>query len=219
MRIAAACLLTACAVSPDGLDETTTPTPRGATIFDRLHDDAGPVPGLDGFSFVQTADDTRCGGIAVTLVRADDAVVSPNERAFVTMLEVRYPGGLDFSQPDREATMKRFDGWLRDVKQHSQAALEGYEQQLAAAHDDGTAVSALARTAQVPRHFASLLVRAEIPVDVRSGEHVDDKRAAFCDALATAAVPLLDKADEAASTCAERAATVAPGWWSSVCVR
>lgn len=217
MRILVCCMLAGCGLTAE--DETTLPVPRAPTIFDRLHDEAGPVPGLDGFSFAHAADDTRCGGVAVSIVRARGAVVSPVDRAFVAVLDAQFPTDLDFSQPpQREAAMKRFDGWLRETKDRSQEALASYEQQLRAARDDGAAAAALARMVQIPRQFASLLARAQMPVDVRTGEHADDKRAAFCDALATAAVPILDKADEAASTCATRSVKAAPGWWSSVCV-
>jgi hypothetical protein len=213
-------LLAACASSPEGPDATpTTPKPRSAvTIFDRLHDGAGPVAGLAGFSIVHVPDATRCGGIATTLVRANDGPVATTDQALVAFLEMQFVADLDFSAPTRAQSKDRFEAWLADMTQRADAALDVYRDQLGSSGSDSTKVVGLARTAQIRRHFASTLVRSEIPADVRTGEHVDDKTGAYCDAIAAAALPLLDKADEAATACAEVATKLAPGWWSSVCV-
>lgn len=206
-------LLAACASSPESQDATpTTPQPRSeVTIFDRLHDGAGPVAGLDGFSIVHVPDPTRCGGISTTLVRASDAQVAPGDQALVAFLEMQFVAGLDFDEPTRAQSKSRFDAWLTDMTQHADAALRVYSDE--SSGSDNTKIVRLARKAQIQRHFASTLARAEIPADVRAG---DDKTAAYCDALAMAALPLVDKADEAATRCAEVATK--PGWWSSVCV-
>jgi hypothetical protein len=213
-------LLVACASSSEGPDAiATTPQPRsGATIFDRLHDATGQLAGLAGFSIVQVADATRCGGIATTLVRASDASVAPADQPLVAFLETGFAAGLDFNEPTRAQSIQRFDAWLDDMKQRAHAALDVYTEQVASSPGDSASIVELARTVQIQRHFASTLLRSEIPVDVRTGDHVEDKIAAYCGALTNAAVPLLDKADAAATTCAEVATRLAPGWWSSVCV-
>lgn len=213
-------LLAACASSSEGPDGTpATPQPRPAvTIFERLHDGDGPVAGLAGLSIVHVPDATRCGGIATTLVRASDVRVAPTDQALVAFLETSFAGGLDFSEPTRVQSKDRFAAWLADTTQRAQVALGVYTEQLESGPSDSTKIVALARTIQIQRHFASTLVRAEISADVRTGDHVDDKIAAYCGALAAAALPLLDKADAAATTCAEVATKVAPDWWSSVCM-
>lgn len=221
MRNLTACLLlAACASAPEGPDAaTTTPQPRPAvTIFDRLHDGAGPVPGLAGFAIVHAPDATRCGGIATELVRGSDVHVAPSDQPLVAFLEMQFVAGLDFNEPTRAESKHRFEVWLADMSQRAEAALGVYTEQLEPSATDNTRVIRLARTTQIRRHFASTLARAEIPADVRTGEHVADKTAAYCDALAATALPLVDKADEAATTCAEVATKLAPGWWSSVCV-
>ena len=212
-------LLAACASSSEGPDGTTTTSqPRPAvTIFERLHDGDGPVAGLAELSIVHAPDATRCGGIATTLVRASDVRVAPTDQALVAFLETRFAGGLDFSEPTRVQSQDRFGGWLSDMTKRANAALAIYTEQLDSVPSDSTKIVALARTIQIQRHFASTLVRAEIPADVRTGDHVEDKIAAYCGALAAAALPLLDKADAAATTCAEVATKVAPDWGSSVC--
>jgi hypothetical protein len=71
--------------------------------------------------------------------------------------------------------------------------------------------------AQLYRHAAGLFVHAEIPVDVRTGDAAADKIAAYCHMMSEIAVPLLARADEAATQCAEHARKLDPGWWMSVC--
>ena len=60
-------------------------------------------------------------------------------------------------------------------------------------------------------------MRAEIPVDMRSGEHAADKQGAFCDNLAEVAQPLLAHADDQVKDCARRAEKLSAGWWTHVC--
>jgi hypothetical protein len=133
------------------------------------------------------------------------------------------PDGADATTPteprsavtifDRAQSKNRFEAWLADIANARTRRCVSTSSN----HPQATTPRS-SRIAQIRRHFASTLARAEIPADVRTGEHVSDKTAAYCDGLATAALPLLAKADEAAITCAEVATKLAPGWWSSVCV-
>lgn len=204
-------LVTGCIT--DGGDDLANPTTVAKlTIFDRLGDDAGPIPGLDGFSIERTADATRCGGVAVRVVRAPGAVVPAGDEAFVRMLESPAPTGLDFAT-SKEAALNAFKHWFDDTQRTAQDAVRRYSTLLAGS----TPLTAVARIIQVERFMASSLARMEIPADIRAGDHADDKRAAFCDQLGTAAEPLVAKADEAVRTCVEKSANAAAGWWSTVC--
>jgi hypothetical protein len=72
--------------------------------------------------------------------------------------------------------------------------------------------------AQIPARFASVVARAPIPADVRTGDLKDEKIAAYCDALAKAVEPLVAKADEALNACVDRLLTPhADGWWNAYC--
>ncbi len=209
-------LLTGCVT--DGMDTAADPTTIAkVTIFDRLGDEAGPIAGLPGFSVERTPDPARCGGVAVRIVRAPDAVVSPADESFVRMLELQAPTGLDYGDtPTKETSLNTMKHWFDQLQATAQDAAHGYTAQLAGASPE-TALVALARSAQVYRFMASPIVRFDIPLDMRDGDMAADKQAAFCDALATAAEPLVARADDAVRTCVEKSANVAPGWWSTVC--
>ena len=208
-------LLTACSSVAKAPDATTTPAPAAPSIFDRLHDTAGRVPGLDGYSLARVPDATRCGGIAVTVVHAANVRVAPADQPLAAFFDTPPITGLDFGDAAKDQSRQRFDTWLADAGRRAEAARAAYE----GASSDATIVISAARDAQVLRHFASMLLRAEIPADVRAGEHADDKIAAYCGALTNAATPLLAKADEAVARCAEHVTRVGSGWWSSVCIR
>jgi hypothetical protein len=201
----------------DGADAPADPTTIAkATIFDRLGDEAGPIAGLPGFSIERRDAPGHCGGIAVRVVRAPDAMVAPADELFVRMLEIRTPSGLDFRPILKEKSLNEVKHWFDILIETAQEATRGYTTELRGA--TGTAVpAAIARSVQVNRLMASVLVRFEIPANLREGDDAADTEAAFCDALAKAAEPLLAKADEAARVCVEKSANLAPGWWSTVC--
>jgi hypothetical protein len=146
------------------------------------------------------------------------AVDAP-DRPLADFLSIEYPLGLDFGDATRQASLDRFNGWLTDAKRRGETAVSAYTAQLAAATDLGAQAAAAARLVQVSRVFAGLLMRAEIPVDVRSGEFADDKQAAFCDKLVEVARPLLARAGEQVTECARRAEKLPAGWWTPVCAR
>jgi len=224
MRILLICgLLGGCATTGfDGPDATeTTPPPAPAPATEQsdgfgLHDMAGPIAGMAGFSIERSADATRCGGLAVRIVRDASVAVAPDDQPLADLLSTQYPLGLDFGDATRQQSLRAFDSWFRDAKMRGDAARAAYAPKLEAP-DPGMRVVAAARVVQVTRYFAGLLIRAEIPIDMRSSEYSDDKRDAFCDALAEAAKPLLASADETATKCAKVAEGLPAGWWSAVC--
>lgn len=202
----------------DGADAPADPTTIAkTTIFDRLGDEAGPIAGLPGFSIERTADPTHCGGVAVRIVRAPDAVVPPGDEKLVRMFEMRAPTGLDYHEPAlKEKSLNTMKHWFDALLSTAQDAAQGYQAQLPGS-TGATAGVAIARSVQVYRFLASPIVRLEIPVDMRDGDLADEKQAAFCDALSKAAEPLVAKADEAVRVCVEKSATLGSGWWTTVC--
>jgi hypothetical protein len=213
----AVALLTGCIT--DGADDAVVgpSTLAKPTIFDRLGDTAGPIPGLAGFTIERTPDAAYCGGVAVRIVRAPAATVAAADEAFVRMLELPSPTGLEFETVDKKQhSLNSFKHWFETLRTTAEDAIRGYRTQLRG--DTGAAaIAAVARVVQVQRWMASALVRMEMPLDVREGEHATDTQAAFCDQLATAAEPLLARADDAVRSCVEKSAAFASGWWSAVC--
>ncbi len=175
-------LLTACAgVGSDMVDaETTTPTPYASGT---------------GFTVERTPDATRCGGVAVRVVRDAGVPMATADRPLAEFLAVTYPLGLDFGDATREASLNTFNRWLIAAQHRAQTAVDAYSAQLTTATEPGAQAAATARLVQVSRWFADLLVHAEIPIDMRHGEFAEDQRHAFCDKLAKAAEPLLARAD------------------------
>jgi hypothetical protein len=213
--ILAVSLLSACAVT-DGdspADPGTVPKP---TIYDRLGDLAGPIPGLPGFSVERTADANRCGGVHVRIVKAPDAAVPAGDEELVRMFEVPPPATADFGEPHKEQAMNDFKHWFDALQEHAKAASVAYGERAKDAAPE-TATKGLARSVQTMRFMASAIVRTEIPVDVRTGDNVADKIGAYCDALEQAAQPLVARADATAKSCADRGASLTTGWWTTVC--
>lgn len=113
------------------------------------------------------------------------------------------PRGLDFGDASRQTSMGAFEAWITDIKTRGEQATGHYQRQLAATTDPHEQAAAVARLVQIPRFIAGLLMRAEIPTDMRSGELALEKQDAFCDQLAQVSEPLLARADGAAETCAK----------------
>jgi hypothetical protein len=196
------------------------PAPPAKPLYERLRDADGKVAGLAGFSIKRKADAKHCGGIAIVTTRSKKVAKADAPLAAVYKLE--FPRGLSFD-PDpkhakkREASMKKFQAFLEELNTVAGDARKHYEQQLT--DGDPTAkVAAAARIAQVMLRTASLIGRAEIPADVRTGEFADDKVKAFCDLLVQTAEPLQARGEEAMAICAEKSKDIAAGWWNDVCV-
>ena len=214
-----------CGTTSDTIDPTATTTPAPPPAQPRLdadsfglHDTPGPIAGLPGFTFTRTLDATHCGGIALAVTRDSNVAIAPGDQPLVDVLAMTFPTDLDFSDGHREQARTTFDHWLTDTSQRAEAAVAAFTQQSSQATDPTVKVEANARVVQTLRYFAGLLLRAQMPIDVRTGDNADDKRDAFCDAVATAADPLLEKASKVALVCANAGKTAQSGWWTSVCV-
>jgi len=223
MRFLLPLLLVACA------DHDTTPQPvtataptieesvEGMTLFQRLRDDAGPIAGLPGVSVAWTVDATHCGGVAVEAHRDPAAKIS--EEPILDILTIKFPTGLDFrvdNKAIKDASLAKFDAWVDRTMKAGKAARSTYEERVQTLKGRDKIVAA-ARLVQLQRYIASVFVRAEIPVDVRSGEFADEKTTAFCDRLAEVAEPIVILAEGSAKACQQIAAGHPPGWWTPVC--
>lgn len=207
--------LAACAVSsPDLIDAVDPPPPSAEVpsgVFAQLHDEGPEVPGFPAVERTQRADVTRCGG-AASEVRITGFILAA-EQPLADLLQLSFPTQLDFSDANRETSLRRFEVFTEDLRGRGTVARDHYVTRFDAATAPADKLAAAARLVQVHRHLAALLVRAEIPLDVRTGEQIE----AYCGNLAAVATPFLAQADEAVRTCLSLA-TGAPGWWTDVCV-
>lgn len=205
-------LLASCAATetPDVATSHRTDPP----LQSRLHDESGAV---DGVPLTRTLrqDPTHCTGLAVDI--SATGTVDPSDRPLADVLAISFPWGLDSSPALRQESESRFRAFTMDAEKRVQAASRYYKDRMEAATRDQDRVVAAARITQLTRHFASMILRAEIPVGVRTGEYRDDKIVAYCAALADAAQPLLSRADNAARDCRQRAAALPAGWWTAAC--
>jgi hypothetical protein len=195
------------------------PAPKPA-FHDRLRDVDGPVPGFAGYSLKRTPSTSHCGGTKVTLTRP--RTVAPADKHLATLYAIEFPSGLVFD-PDpakkavREASLKKLDNFVKAVTKAGGDAAKFYGDKVKD-KDESVKLAAIARVAQIQFHVASVLARAEIPVDVRTGEFKDDKIAAFCDQMKMMSEPLVAQAEMALETCATAVKqATAKGWWNEVC--
>lgn len=194
--------LAACTVtSPDPIDALDPPEPSPPPaegppgVFAQLHDDAGDVPGLEGVEREHRGDATRCGGQARD-VRITSAL-GAEDQPLAALLELRFPTQLDFTDANREASMQRFQVFVDDLRARGNTARDHYVGRLDAATEPAGKAAAAGRLVVVHRHLAALLVRAEIPLDVRRGELATEKIEDYCAKMTAVAVPFLAQAREA----------------------
>ncbi len=138
------------------------------------------------------------------------------EAAYEDLLRLRFPTGLDFSGSRKKDSEKRFNAFFGEARKRLEKATEAYRR--LAEHPGATAelrLRAAARTGQLHAHFASLLLGAEIPRDVRTGDMAVDKIAAFCDVMEDEVNPIEERARVAFEECRALAAGQAP--WAAVC--
>ena len=218
MRLLLAVMLLGCAADPEGPTKSASePIPTPSSIFERLHDRAGAVPGMSSFRVVHRVDPDHCGGLAVTVERLDDKM-SAVDLPLENVLEITFPTALDFSEPHRAAGLKKFTVWVDHMSALASAGRAAYsERMMREGATTKERVIAAARIVQVQRHLASILVRAEIPLDVRSGEFAAEKSEAFCDRIAEVAEPIMLAGEGAAKVCANHARDIGRGWWTDVC--
>jgi tetratricopeptide (TPR) repeat protein len=107
-------------------------------------------------------------------------------------LALAFPRNLDFDRDKRAAyakSMKRFSEWIEQKQRDGGNVTRRYEEVLAA-KDAASSITAAARIGIVAQSFASSLVTGPIPRDVRTGPNAADKTKAFCDAMTDVAEPL-----------------------------
>jgi hypothetical protein len=168
-------------------------------VYARVPIEAGPVPGAPELIVHAARDNTHCGGFAVAVV----ATTKP------AGLEPELVAALTIEAPRDLTTLT---AWLEASQTKLKAA-----RALLGKRDGADQLAARAREAQVLRWFAQTLVRMEIPRDVRTGDDADDKVKAYCAALDEIAVPVVDRADEAARSCRALATSAGDGWWTQAC--
>ncbi len=194
--------------------EPEPPPPPPKPFADRLLDADGPVPGMAGFSITRKPSKKHCTGIEIVTTRPKK--VAAEDALIADVYAIEFPKGLNFdanNEKKREASMNKFNDWLEDMKATAEKAQKHYEASLAANKD----LASVVRIAQITARLASVIGRAEIPPDVRTGQYPDEKIAAYCDAMKAAAEPLIARAEEALRICAEKSAGQPTGWWTSVC--
>lgn len=197
----------------------TKPASPPLPLSDRLRDNDGSVPGMPGFVRKRKTNENVCTGIAVAVIRGKK--VAKGDEPFAAVLALEFPKGLTFDpapaqKAKTEASMKKFQAFIEEVQKVVGAASKHYESKLAGATDE-VKVAAAGRIAQIYMHVASILARADIPADVRTGDHAVDKVQAYCEKLAEVAEPMRSKSEEAARICAAKVNDVPTGWWTDVC--
>jgi len=177
------------------------------------------VPGLAGFSVKRRANASHCGGFEIVTSRGNRIAAADKQLAAVYAIE--FPTGLNFDPVNnkaKEASLKRFNDFISKMTKTASAAAKFYADQIPAA-GEAVKLAAVARVVQIQYRVASVLARAEIPKDVRTGEFKDDKVQAYCDRMIEVAEPLVARAEAALSTCVDFVKLhPSPGWWNQVCV-
>lgn len=153
--------------------------------------------------------------LAVAAARGQTALA---EMAYEDFLRLRFPTGLDFSNKRRVESQKRFTAFFDHAKKKLDLATEAYQQ--ISLHPGVTAelrLRALARTGQLSARLVDLLIGAEIPRDVRTGDLAADKISAYCNAMSDVTDPMQERADNAFEECRALAAGQPP--WAAICAR
>ena len=203
---------------PPAAEPPAAPPRPPAFSYDQLRDE-GDVPGMPGFVRKRTKNAAHCGGFAVVVTRGKKVV--KDDEPLAAVLKLEFPKGLNFDPDPKnkkrlEASKKKFDAFVLEMTKVGGDATKHYEAKLGT--DASANVAAAARMAQIAQHMSSLLARAEIPADVRTGEMAAEKIDAFCSKMVEVAEPLHWRAAEATEVCAAKLKDVPAGWWNDVCV-
>jgi hypothetical protein len=182
-------------------------------LYDRLLDRDGPVAGMPGFATTRKADAAHCGGFAIVTTRGKK--VAKDDEPLAAVFALEFPTGLDFAKHKDEA-IKKFQAWMTQMQKVGTEATQHYENAAKSA-EPKVKLAAIARIVQIRARLASVLARATIPADVRTGDFAKDKVNAFCDLIEQVATPMSDAAESARATCAERMQGQPAGWWNDAC--
>jgi hypothetical protein len=192
-----------------------TPPPSALAILDRMHDKAGEIPGMPGWSLKRVEDKTVCSATRIAITRGKRKL-DADQLALAKVYGLTFPADLSFDPANKqgtEASLKRFSEFVEKMKKTGADATKHFEASLAGELPAKTA--AAARIGQVSLQMASLLARAPIPKDVRSGDMAAEKIDAYCDKMEEVAGPLAIRGQEALAVCAKAGAPA--GWYSALC--
>lgn len=127
------------------------------------------------------------------------------DSALEQFLAIPFPEGLDFSAKRARLSNQRFSAYLTQ-KTEAGAKLRAEYEAVIASKDAIAAIAAAARIGTLQQHFAEQLLRAPIPVDVRTGAFAADKSAAYCERITEVVQPILAQTLVSYRACASRAA-------------
>jgi len=193
------------------------PPPSALAILDRVHDKAGEIPGMPGWNLKRVEDKTVCGGTRIAISKGKRKF-DKDQMALAKVYGIAFPANLNFDPANKQKvddSMKRFDVFIKTMMKTGGDANAHFEANLTGTSDPVAKAEAIARMAQVTFQMASLLARAPIPKDVRTGEFSADKTGAYCDKMQEVAGPLALRGQEAAAACAKAGAPA--GWYSPLC--
>lgn len=188
--------------------------PPAPPIYDRLHDADGAVPGLTGFSTKRVRDPKRCGGFSILVKKGKK--VAPSDAKIVAMFALEFPIDLDFSEIKKAGSLLKFNAWVETMTKTTADANTHYQGQFAST-DLGVKAAATARLTQLYFRAASVLARAEVPVDIRTSDNADEASLAYCDVLGSKAEPLLTLGLQALEACQKHTRVAPAGWWADLC--
>jgi len=206
--------------APKPIAERPAPPPTPAEpprtpIYDRLLDTDGNVAGLTGFSTRRVRDPKRCGGQAILTKRGKK--VAPTDAKLVEVLALEWPVDLNFTDEKTQAASKlKFQRFIETLMKTLTAAKTQYEAEFVST-DPAVKAAATARLAQIYRRAASVLARAEVPNDIRTGDVADEATIVYCDAMAEQAEQMLQLATEALGACRRFTLAAPAGWWAELC--
>ena len=146
-----------------------------------------------------------------------------NEQDYEEYLSVDFPSGLDFdprNEQRAQRSQERFQQWLQRKGNLSESTTEAYQELVEFERAPQWSIAAAARIGQVSQNFSDALFTAEIPRDVREGEHSAEATRAYCDTLTTEAQPLEDLSVDAFGYCLQQSTQL--NWfneWSELCER
>lgn len=188
--------------------------PPAPPIYDRLHDVDGAVAGLTGFSTRRVRDPKRCGGFSILVKKSKK--IAPSDAKIAAMFALEFPIDLDFSETKKAGSLLKLNAWIEAMTKTLRETNTHYQQQFAST-DLNLKVAAAARLAQSNFRAASVIARAEVPLDVRAHDNADQVTTAYCDALAEKAEPLLALGTQALEACQKHTIAAPAGWWADLC--
>jgi hypothetical protein len=192
----------------------TPEKPPAPPIYDRLRDADGAVPGLTGFSTKRVRDPKRCGGFSILVKKGKK--VAPSDAKIAAMFALEFPIDLDFSEPKKAGSLLKLNAWVESMTKTTADANTHYQGQFAST-DLGVKAAATARLTQLYFRAASVLARAEVPVDIRTGDNADEASLAYCDVIGSKAEPLLTLGLQALEACQKHTKVAPAGWWADLC--